>query len=327
MPSNVFKKVDRRYFATMLSDLNSHGALDIYESGLGFSSRAGGAQNKDQRAAAIINHIFEDEPETDGLILDLLDHMVVEPTRSDQARNTEAFAALETKVLGPRGVVLSDDGYIIDPTQADTSSVTPPRARTSQSPTRQESVQVVRPGTTANVVPAPQFSNKVFIVHGRDMRPVKVLDTFLTFCGLQSMEWSDAVRLTGKAQPTTYEIVHAGIVNAAAVVVIFSPDDLGRVADAYATSPTDPDKAPTGQARQNVVLEAGMAFGLAPDRTIFVQSAATRPLSDIEGFNWVKLNGTWDSRSDLIGRLEQACKRKLVHKADLKHHTAGPFMV
>jgi hypothetical protein len=47
MPSNVFKKVDRRYFARVLSDLNSHGALDLYESGLGFNSSAGGA-NKDR---------------------------------------------------------------------------------------------------------------------------------------------------------------------------------------------------------------------------------------------------------------------------------------
>jgi predicted nucleotide-binding protein len=235
--------------------------------------------------------------------------------------------ALDTKVLGPRGVVLTDDGYVIDSVHVDPRSVTPAHAVPDQSPTHQEGAQVVRPVTSTSTVPAPQSSNKVFVVHGRDMRPVKVLDTFLTFCGLQSMEWSDAVRLTGKTQPTTYEIVHAGIVNAAAVIVIFSPDDLGRVADAYASSPADPDKAPTGQARQNVILEAGMAFGLAPDRTIFVQSAATRPLSDIEGFNWVKLNGSWDSRSDLIGRLEQACRRKLVYKAELTHHTAGPFKV
>ncbi|MBT1667314.1 TIR domain-containing protein [Curtobacterium flaccumfaciens] len=327
MPSNVFKKVDRRYFAQVISDLNSHGALDVYESGLGFNSRVGGAPNKDQRAAAIVNHIFEDEPETDALILDLLDHMFVEPTSSDQARDTEAFVALDTKVLGPRGIVLSDDGYMIDPTHMTHGSVTPAHPTSNRSQTEQEGVQAVRPETTTSAVPAPPSSNKVFVVHGRDMRPVKVLDTFLTFCGLQSMEWSDAVRLTGKTQPTTYEIVHAGIVNAAAVIVIFSPDDLGRVADAYATSPTDPDKAPTGQARQNVILEAGMAFGLAPDRTIFVQSAPTRPLSDIEGFNWVKLNGTWDSRSDLIGRLEQACRRRLVYKPELTHHTAGPFMV
>lgn len=325
MPSSVFQTVDRRYIATVISELNSHGSLDVYETGLGFSSRASGASNKDQRAAAIVNHLFEDEPDTDDSILDLLNHMFVTPTSADRARETEWFKALDDKVLRRRGVILTEDGFVIDPDHASGHAV----ARGVQpdpSRTRPEGTQTVGSEATTSAIAATQ-SNKVFVVHGRDLRPVTVLDTFLTFCGLHLMEWSEAVRLTGKPQPTTYEIVRAGIVNAAAVIVIFSPDDLGRVADPYATGPSDPDKRPTGQARQNVILEAGLAFGLAPDHTIFVQSAITRPLSDIDGFNWVELDGSYDSRSDLIGRLEHACGRTLVHKPNLLDHTAGPFTV
>jgi predicted nucleotide-binding protein len=326
MPSNVFQKVDRRYIATVLSELNSHGDLDIYESGLAFDSRTTGAQNKGQRAAAIVNHIF-DQPETDVLILDLLNHMFVESIYAEQIMNSDAFRALEKKTLGPRGVILTDNGYVLDQSKGTAGVVTPTHSQPGQSPSRQEEVQTMNPQAAPATVPTPPANNKVFLVHGRDKRPVKALDTFLAFCGLQSMEWSEARRLTGKPQPTTYEIVHAGIVNAAAVIVIFSPDDLGRVKNEYATGISDPDKNPTGQVRQNVILEAGMAFGLAPERTIFVQSAETRPLSDIDGFNWVSLDGSWDSRSDLIGRLEHASGRPLVHKAELTHHTAGPFKV
>ncbi|MCE0459634.1 TIR domain-containing protein [Curtobacterium flaccumfaciens] len=321
MPSNVFQKVDRRYLVAALSQLLSHGGLDVYESGLGINSRALGAQSKDQRASIIVNHLFE-EPDTDALVLDLLDHLFVEPSRAEHARDSNEFRVLESNVLTRRGVVLSDDGYGIDSASAQS-------AGTNASGSTDSKSAMIRPVTNllGSALPRPQGNNKVFVVHGRDMRPVDVLETFLTFCGLQMMEWSEAVSLTGKPQPTTYEIVHAGITNAAAVIVIFSPDDLGRVADPWASSANDPDKTPSGQARQNVILEAGMAFGLAPDRTIFVQSAYTRPLSDIDGFNWVKLNGQWDSRADLIGRLQHACGRTLVHKPDLNHRTAGPFQV
>lgn len=57
-----------------------------------------------------------------------------------------------------------------------------------------------------------------------------------------------------------------------------------------------------------------------------MQSARTRPLSDIEGFNWVKLDGEFDSRADLIGRLRTA-DAPVQHKQNLLDHTAGPFKV
>lgn len=83
MPSHVFKTIDRRHLAVVLSKFQSHGGLDIYESGLGFNSVARGATNKDQRATAIITHIFE-QPETDHLVLDMLDYLFVTPTYSDR---------------------------------------------------------------------------------------------------------------------------------------------------------------------------------------------------------------------------------------------------
>ncbi|WIE53973.1 TIR domain-containing protein [Curtobacterium sp. MCBD17_003] len=302
----MFKTIDRRHLAVVLSKFQSHGGLDIYEAGLGFSSVAQGASNKDQRATAIIRHIF-DQPDTDQLVLDMLDYLFVTPTHSDRLLEDEDYKVLEQKVLIPRGIVLTDDGY---------KSSGAPMAQAAPSPS---------PTVTSSPTPAPG-NRSVFVVHGRDDRPVKVVDQFLTFCGLEMMTWSDAVRATGKPQPTTYDIVLAGITNAAAIVVIFSPDDLGRVKDAYANSDHDPDKKPQGQARQNVILEAGMAFGIAPDRTIFIQSEPTRSLSDIDGFNWVKLNGEYDSRADLIGRLPSA-KAPVRHKPNLVDHTAGPFKV
>jgi predicted nucleotide-binding protein len=140
------------------------------------------------------------------------------------------------------------------------------------------------------------------------------------------MPWSEAVRLTGEAQPHTYDIVHAGMTHAAAIIVIFSPDDLARVKDDFSEM-DDPDRTPQGQARQNVTLEAGMAFAMAPKRTIFVKSQATREISDIAGFNWVKLNGEYDSRADLKNRLEIAGADLRPQSENLMDPRAGNFRV
>ncbi|TFB97597.1 hypothetical protein [Cryobacterium sp. HLT2-28] len=70
-----------------------------------------------------------------------------------------------------------------------------------------------------------------------------------------------------------------------------------------------------------------MAFALARERTIFLQSAKTRDISDIAGFNWVKLNGVWDSRNDLKNRLEKAGADVRKGNFDLMDSLAGPFSV
>lgn len=168
--------------------------------------------------------------------------------------------------------------------------------------------------------------SKVFVVHGRDMRPVETLKQYLLFLGLQMMPWSEAVGFTRASQPHIYDVVRAAMTNAAAVIVIFSPDDLARVKDDF-SEPGDHDRTPQGQARQNVLLEAGMAFAMEPTRTIFLKSAATRDISDIAGFNWVKLDGKWDSRSDLKNRLTKAGAAVRQGSYDLGDPLAGAFKV
>jgi predicted nucleotide-binding protein len=163
----------------------------------------------------------------------------------------------------------------------------------------------------------------VFVVRGRDPRPYMAIETFLGFLGLRVLTWGDAVRLTGQPQPRTYDIVKAGIQAAAAIVVIFSPDDLAQVKDEFSEDETD--KLLQGKARQNVTFEAGMAFMSAPERTIFVRSSSARMPSDLDGFNWVKLDGSWNARDDFRGRLEAANAAVRPRYDDLNHHAAGPF--
>jgi hypothetical protein len=71
---------------------------------------------------------------------------------------------------------------------------------------------------------------------------------------------------------------------------------------------TDPDyeRNLTPQARPNVLFEAGMAFGLHPERTVLAELGALRPFSDIFGRHVVRLDGTEQPLRDISGRLQTA---------------------
>lgn len=110
MASLIFKRIDRRYFATALANSLTHGELDVFESGLELKTEG----NKGQRATAIVRHLFEDLEHSDFAIIDLLNHLYVEGSTADFLVDGNDFKQLKSKVLDPRGVVAGDDGYLIE---------------------------------------------------------------------------------------------------------------------------------------------------------------------------------------------------------------------
>jgi predicted nucleotide-binding protein len=94
---------------------------------------------------------------------------------------------------------------------------------------------------------------------------------------------------------------------AQAVVVLFTPDDLARLNPAYLRE-DDPDyeRREYGQARPNVLYEAGMAMGLDPKRTVLVELGSVRAFTDISGIHVLRLDNSAGRRSDLAQRLRDA---------------------
>ena len=148
---------------------------------------------------------------------------------------------------------------------------------------------------------------KVFIVHGRNDKLRRELFAFLHSIGLSPIEWSQAVTLTGKAAPFVGEVLDAGFSVAQAVVVLLTGDDEVRLKSEYLTE-NDPEyeKNLTSQPRPNVLFEAGMAFGIQPDRTILVEIGKLRPFSDVLGRHLIRFNDTPEKRSELAQRLKSA---------------------
>ncbi len=169
-----------------------------------------------------------------------------------------------------------------------------------------------------------QDPGSVFVVHGRNLDARNSLFRFLRSIGLRPLEWSQAIMETGKASPFVGEILDAAFTRAQAVVVLMTPDDVAQLQEQF-RSPNDLpyESQLTGQARPNVLFEAGMAMGRNPDRTIIVELGIVRPFSDIAGRHTVRLSNDPAARQELAQRLGTAgCPVDLTGK---DWHKEGDF--
>ena len=150
---------------------------------------------------------------------------------------------------------------------------------------------------------ASRESDRVFVVHGRNERLRDAMFAFLRSIGLRPIEWDQAVALTRKGSPYVGEVLDAAFKAGQAVVVLMSPDDIAYLRGEYASGPDDPDGQPKGQARPNVLFEAGMALGRDEDHTILVEVGDLRPFSDVGGRHTVRMDDTAARRKALAQRL------------------------
>ena len=164
----------------------------------------------------------------------------------------------------------------------------------------------------------------VFVVPGRNQKATDALFQFLRAIDLRPLEWSSLVQSTGRSSPYIGEILNTAFSQAHAVIVLFTPDDEARLKEEF-RQPDDPvyETQFTGQARPNVLFEAGMAMGRSEDRTVLVELGTLRPLTDLGGRHVIRLNNSTQRRQELAQRLRLAgCPVKLDGTA--WHHT-GDF--
>jgi predicted nucleotide-binding protein len=167
-------------------------------------------------------------------------------------------------------------------------------------------------------------AERVFVVHGRNAVARRSVAEFLRAIGLEPIEWEQAVQATDKPNPFIGEILDSGLAHARAVLVLLTGDDEARLR-AELRSKHDPhyESTYTPQPRQNVLFEAGIAFGTHPTRTVICQIGEVRPFSDIFGRHFVRLDNSVARRQHLAQLLEAAgCA---VNLSGTDWHSAGNF--
>jgi hypothetical protein len=100
--------------------------------------------------------------------------------------------------------------------------------------------------------PEPENKHVVFIVHGRDKETLRKVIEYLEDNGLEPLTFAEAKSLVDTSVPTILQVVDKGMSEAQAVLVLLTPDDEVRLKEG--------GEELTGQARPNVIFEAGLAF-------------------------------------------------------------------
>jgi predicted nucleotide-binding protein len=147
----------------------------------------------------------------------------------------------------------------------------------------------------------------VFVVHGRDQKLTKSIYQLIRALGLQVLEWNHAVKAASRnnPNPNVYDIVDKVMAKAGAVVVLLSPDDEVKLKDQFVgKDEKQTEGKPHGQARPNVLFEAGLALGLHQEKTLLVQVGTIKPFSDVGGKHILHLNNSSNQRNEFANRLE-----------------------
>ncbi len=198
------------------------------------------------------------------------------------------------------------EGSVSPPRLAPAAAPARSNGRSTKKPTapRRAGVAVLEPPAKA---PRPETrQRRVIVVHGRNDDVRKDLFRFLRALDLLPIEWSKALLETGKGAPSISDVLDALFVDAAAVVVLMTPDELVTLSPNLRKASDAPyEKETVGQARPNVFYEAGLAFARFRDSTLIVQVGKVKVPSDID-MHVTRLTNSKESRHELMTKLRAA---------------------
>jgi predicted nucleotide-binding protein len=153
-----------------------------------------------------------------------------------------------------------------------------------------------------NVMTMPD-DKKVFVIHGRNLEARKEMGIYLRALGLEPINFDD-LRASLGGTPTIAEIVMAGMEQAKGVVALFTADE-------YAALRPDLRHGESGEAverwqsRPNVLIEAGIAFGIDRKRVVLVKLGKVSLPSDFGGIHALSpTNDTKGHRNTLRNTLK-----------------------
>jgi predicted nucleotide-binding protein len=146
----------------------------------------------------------------------------------------------------------------------------------------------------------------IFVVHGRNIEALNSLRSFLQSIGLTPITLTDALPHIHRGTPYVGEVLDSAFSLAHAVIVLMTPDDKGLLKRRFRRHNDQSwEKRLTGQARLNVIYEAGLAMGgVFRNQTVLIELGDLRPFSDIGGRFMMRLNNEIPSRQNFIAILQ-----------------------
>jgi predicted nucleotide-binding protein len=239
-----------------------------------------------------------------------------------EGKNSISENVLETQFLAPyrAGLPITINGRTIQPSQLTRIQVLeilagrPPDDVTDQFITGPPGTEVPSTLSSGSINPAgstalvgPGDKRSVFIVSGRDNEATAGIVHILRAMNLRIVEWEHAVLRTGVPNPYTGDVVSTGLRMADAAIIIITPDDVVKLrTDLLYEDDREVERTIHGQARPNVIYEAGYADALGLNRTLIIEVGQSKPFSDISGRNTLRYDGSPAKRNALAQRLRLA---------------------
>lgn len=144
---------------------------------------------------------------------------------------------------------------------------------------------------------------RVFVVYGRNQAAFDAMVAFLRSLDLKA--W-DFFELAAKAGGSAFvgDIVRKGMLEAQAVIVLFTPDELASLSPEHRKPHDGGRDVQRWQSRPNVLFEAGLAMGIDEQRTILCTMGSDVSLfSDVDGRHVVRLDNSVRARDYLRRKL------------------------
>lgn len=172
---------------------------------------------------------------------------------------------------------------------------------------------------------AMQNPQSVFIIHGRNFAAKNAVEQFLRSLKLEPIDFDELAADLGAA--FIGDIVREGMRRAQGILAVFTADEIASLRSEYHQDHDSPEDKSRWQSRPNVIFEAGMAYGSAPDRTILaVLGSETKLFSDVKGMHLTFLGNGQDARGRLRQKLIGAkCDVDLRSTAWLDPARSGDF--
>jgi len=181
----------------------------------------------------------------------------------------------------------------------------PPNANPSPTPVAAAAARARTAGSPTE--PKRARGKTVFVVHGRNIPLRDAMFAFLRSLGLTPLEWTTALRATKSGSPTIMEVIEVMMTKAHGVVVLLTPDDLVNLKPQLQKRNEKRDESEQrGQARPNVLFEAGIAMGSRPKETVLVQIGDVKGFTDVGGIHVTQLDNSPHARNELAQKLDAA---------------------